>query len=128
MHAEIRGIELRIVFDRGGSAAQTELAAAHHVDAARYAEHALGVLLDQEDGHALLADRAKQLIDPIDHRRRQTERRFVEHNEPRSRQQRPRNGELLLFAAGEQPGGLTPPLCKNRKHGEEAIDVGRHGA
>ena len=76
---------------------------------------------------ALLADRPEQFVDAIDHSRGKTERRLVEHNEPRSRQQRARNGELLLFAAGQQPGGLTSPLGKNWKHGEQSIDVGRHG-
>ena len=78
-------------------------------------EYALRVLLDQQDGHALRADRSEQRIDLIDHHRGEAERRLVEHEKPRPRQQRPGDGELLLLAAGKLPGRLTPPLREDRK-------------
>src|SRR5262249_58280879 len=99
-----------MTFDLGGVAAESKLAAAHHIDAAGNVEHALRVLLDQKDGHALRADRREEPVDLIDHQRSKAERRLVEHEKPRSRQQRPGNGELLLLAAGKLPCGLAPSL------------------
>src|SRR5438045_8221974 len=80
-----------------------------------------GILLDQEHGQALsgveLADRCKNLPDD---QRRQTERRLVEKQKPRSRHEGASDGEHLLLAARQCTSALSPPLLKDGKHLEDA--------
>src|SRR4051794_35213290 len=65
---------------------------------------ALCTLLDEQDCEATLADVGKRLEDQVDHTGRQAERRLVEEQDLRIRNQRPRDRELLLLPAGERPG------------------------
>jgi len=51
------------------------------------------------DAEPAVSDRQKRLEDEIDHGRRQAERRFVEQEDRRPRNERPGNRELLLLAA-----------------------------
>ena len=55
-------------------------AAAHDVRAVGGLDRAFRVLLDQEDGPALGVKLLEDLEDPVDHQRREAQRRLVEHD------------------------------------------------
>jgi hypothetical protein len=59
----------------------------------------LGPLLDEQDGHAPIADRREGVEHDVDELRREPQRRLVEQENPRAGCERPRNGELLLLTA-----------------------------
>src|SRR3546814_11129039 len=62
----------------------------------------VSVLLDNQNRHAVLVvERLEYLEDLPSDRRRQTEGRFVAHQELRPRHQRPGKCQHLLFAAAE---------------------------
>jgi hypothetical protein len=64
---------------------------------------ALCALLDKQDCEATLADVGKRFEDQVDHTWREAERRLVEEQHLRIRNQRPRDRKLLLLPAGERP-------------------------
>ena len=70
------------------------------------AEGRPGVLFDQEDGVALLAQPDDDLKDIFDDERGQPGRRFIHHHQRRPGHQGPAHGQHLLFAAGEGAGQL----------------------
>jgi hypothetical protein len=56
----------------------------------------LSPLLDEQDRHTAVADLAERAEDRLDDGRSETERRFVEEQQLRVREQRPSDRELLL--------------------------------
>ena len=89
------------------------------------AQRERGVLLDDEDGEAVLAVQAlEDLEDLADDHRREPERRLVEHQQARARHQRAAEGEHLLLAAGERPGRLPLALGEPGEELEHAPAVG----
>src|SRR5262252_5065648 len=88
-------------------AGHRDLADLQHVGAVRHPERGLGVLLDQQDGHALLlVDLADDLEDRSQHGGREAQRRLVEEEEPRPHHERPGDRQHLLLATAEQRGRL----------------------
>src|SRR6267154_55478 len=76
----------------------------------------LGVLLDQEDGHALLFVDAPDDRENFSHQdRRQAERGLVEQKQRRPVHQRAPDREHLLLAARKLPGRLVEPFPEPRK-------------
>jgi len=63
----------------------------------------LRALLDEQDREAALADRAECVEDQVDDARCETERRLVEEQHFRIRDQCPSDRKLLLLPAGEGP-------------------------
>ncbi len=59
----------------------------------------------------------------LHHQRRQTERRFIQQQQPRTQHQRPRHGEHLLLASGKRAGLLVPPLLQPREIGENPLQI-----
>src|SRR5881296_853062 len=83
------------------------------VRAVRHVERRVRVLLDDEDGEALLlVEPAHELEELLDDDGREAERGLVEEEEPRPRQARARDREHLLLAAREGPGLLVAPLAQ----------------
>ena len=80
------------------------LAVRHHVRPVGESDRALGPLLDEQHGHAASADLSERVEDDVHGGRSEPERRLVEEEHARPRDQRPRDRELLLLAARERPG------------------------
>jgi hypothetical protein len=57
-------------------------------------------------------------------RRRETERRLVEHEQPRAADERARERHHLLLAAAHGAGQLRPTLAEPRKEREHPVDAG----
>ena len=72
--------------------------------AVRERNRALCTLLDEQDRETTLADVGECLEDQVDHTRSEAERRLVEEQHLRIRNQRPRDRELLLLTARQRPG------------------------
>ncbi len=81
------------------------------------------VLLDEQDADPGLVDRSEDAEDLAHDQGRQTQRRLVEQQEPRTQHQRARHREHLLLAARERPGRLVPALPEHRKVAEHALEV-----
>src|SRR5262245_60291880 len=81
------------------------------------------VLLDEQDGDAKLAQRGDNAKDLADDKRRETEARLVEKQEPRLRHQRAAEREHLPLAARERPRQLIAPLGEARKALEDRLEA-----
>ena len=101
-----------------GSQREPELAVREHMRAVGERDGALSPLLDEEDPEAPLADRLERREHEVDDRRREPERRLVEEQDRRLRDERPRDRELLLLAPGERPGRPPAKLVDDRKERE----------
>ena len=99
-------------------------AGAHHVGAVGHLDRARSVLLDQEDRHALILQLLENLEHPVDEQRCETERRFVEEQEPRSCEQRTRDRELLLLTARQLRAGAIEVATEGGKALAHLLDVG----
>ena len=80
---------------------------AEHVAAVGGRDGSLCALLDEQHGEAALPDRRERFEDDVDDRRREPERRLVEQQDVRLRDERARDRKLLLLAAGQRAG--LPP-------------------
>src|SRR3954465_14117309 len=91
--------------------------------AVREVERKLHVLLDEEDGDAMLvADAADHSADFLHHPRREAEKRLVDHQELRPRHQAARDRHHLLLAAGEGVRELRATLPEQGKKAFEACE------
>src|SRR5580765_1405668 len=98
---------------------ESHLAGLEHVATARHLERHHRVLLDEQDGRALLVDLDDRLEDPLDEDRGEPHRRLVEQQERRMGHERPADRDHLLLAAGECSGLL---LLSFREPGKERVD------
>ena len=96
---------------------------AQHIATVGDLERAQGVLLDDEDGAALLAQLDEQVEDRVDHHRGEAERRLVEQDEAGVAHQRPGDGELLGLAAREVAGGGVPPAVEDVEAGAGLVEA-----
>ena len=85
-----------------GRALQAQAARLEHVGVVGDPQRGQRVLLDQQHGDALLADLLDRLEDDVDQHRRQAHGRLVEQQQLRVAEQRARDGEHLLLAAGHR--------------------------
>jgi hypothetical protein len=84
-----------------------------HVAAMRRAQGVVGVLLDEQDGHAVVAvELADDLEDLLDVERRQAERGLVEQQQLRPAHQRAGDRQHLLLAARQRAGALLAALFR----------------
>jgi hypothetical protein len=84
------------------------------------------VLLDHQDGRLLLAQALEQLEDLVYDDRGEPQRGLVEQEQLRPRHERPPDGEHLLLAAGERPGGLAGALGEDGKQLVDPLRRRRH--
>ena len=81
------------------------------------------ILLDDEDVHvAVLAQLLEHLLDLGDDDRCKSLRRLVHDKEPRVGQQRPRDRQHLLLAAGQLPAAVRFALSQARERRVDPID------
>src|SRR5215467_2350501 len=91
-----------------------------HVAVVREVESHVGVLLHEEDGHALLAvDAADDVEDVLDELGGEAQRRLVEEHHGGPGHEGTADGEHLLLAAGERARALLGATSEN---GEVVID------
>ena len=81
---------------------EPDLAVRHQVGAVGERDGALRALLDQQHRDAALADLRERREDDVDDLRREAERRLVEQQDIGPGDERARDRELLLLAAGER--------------------------
>ena len=93
----------------GGRHRQADLAVRHQVGAVGECDGALCTLLDEQHRDAALADLRERREDDVDDLRREAERRLVEQQDVGPGDERPRDRELLLLAAGER---TCPAPCE----------------
>jgi hypothetical protein len=124
LHAEQTLLQLAVRLELGGGHRARDAPVHHHVhgigDLDRHAE----VLLDQEHGNLAVRGEVLQHVGHLAHDdRRQPLRRLVHHEQDRIEEQRPRDGEHLLLAAGELGAAIALPFREPRKRLVHA----RHG-
>ena len=87
------------------------------------------VLLDDKDGEILLVRETDQEIAHLRHdHRRQTLGRLVHDKKPRIAEQRARDRQHLLFAAGQLAAAVRAPLGQSRKDRIDPFDRPRRRA
>ena len=102
---------------------QHHLAGLQHIAAIGDGKRHGGVLLDHEDGGALLVDGLDDLEHLIDEGRRQAHRRLVHADQARPRHQGPPDGHHLLLAARERAGELLAPLLDAREQAVHPLQI-----
>ncbi len=122
VHADVRAEEVLVGGELGAGALDGDLPGAQHVAAVGDLERPQGVLLDDEDRAAPLAELDEQVEDGVDQHRREAERRLVEQHEARLAHQRPGDGELLGLAAGQVAGGGVPPAGEHVEAGAGLVE------
>ncbi len=104
-------------------AGEHDVADLEHVALGGPLQGGLGVLLDEQDGGALLLQGGHRGHDPLHHQRRQAHRRLVEHEQLGAAHHRPAHGEHLLLATGEGAGRLGAALLEDREQRERRVEV-----
>src|SRR5579859_5684844 len=100
---------------------QAQLRIGHHVRPVGEPRRQLRPLLDEQDRDAAVADLAERAEDRLDDRGSETERRLVEEQQLRIREQCPSDRELLLLAPRQRACGTRAELLDDR---EELVHPG----
>src|SRR5258708_2399720 len=100
----------------------------HHVVAIRNRRSEAKILLDQQDGEALLLEQADGLADLLDDDGREALGRLVEQEETGAGAQDAADSEHLLLAARELGALARKPLLEIGKQLEDAIELEPAGA
>src|SRR5712692_3756480 len=98
-----------------GSSGERHPTLFHEIEMVRDLQRQMGVLLDQENRHALAVQFGDDTEDFLDDDRSQAERRLIHQQNPRTRHQRARHRQHLLLAAGQRSGKLLAALLQRRK-------------
>src|SRR5271165_3627355 len=108
----------------GPGAAQHNPPGLHYIAAVGELQRLVRILLDQQHGRLLplvdFADRAENLLD---HERRQSERRLVEQQQPRTAHQRAGYRQHLLLAARKRTAALPSALIEDREQSKDARQI-----
>ena len=110
--AQVGFADLVIDQQIGTRVLQHHAAVLQHIATVGHLQRLVGVLLDQEHRHALLADLADDVEDLRDHQRRQAQRGLIQQQQARTGHQRAADGQHLLLAAGHQAGALAGALLQ----------------
>ena len=86
-----------------------------HIAAIRQLQRLIRVLLDEEDGHSLLAQLFDGIENLLDNDRRQTQGRFIQQQQTRLAHQCTTNRQHLLFTAGHGARTLDTTLMQTRE-------------
>ena len=99
----------------GGGALEAHLALLHEHGAVGEAQRGGDRLLHQDDGGAVGVDGPHDLEEVLHHRRGQTERQLVDHQQARPAEERLRQAEHLLLASGQVARGGVHPAPEGRE-------------
>src|SRR5439155_22325481 len=117
---EVGGPDARVGRQRAGGAADHDAPRLENISARGEGERAVGVLLDEEHGHALGVDALDDAEDLPGETRGEAERRLVEEKQARPDHEGARDREHLLLAARQGARGLARPLAEDGKERERA--------
>src|SRR5919198_3450795 len=124
-HAEVGRLHAAIAAEFLRRPLGVDPAHAHQVRAVADPKRLVDVLLDEQDGDALLAPEAHdQVKDEPDELGREAERGLVEEQEPRPRHESPCDRELLLLPARERGRRQPQPLAERREELEQPFPPG----
>ena len=123
--AEIDFGDFRIGGDLAGWAGQRDGAELHHIGGVGHRKGGAGVLLDEQDRHAGVAQSADRLQDVAHDQRCQAEAWFVEHQHARVGHQRAAHGQHLPLAAGQRARLLAAAFLQAREQRENFLQPGR---
>ena len=121
-HPEMPVHQLRIGLEFGRRALEHDLALDQDDDAVGHGRDLGHALVDQQRRDAAVADQADGVPDLVADERREAFGRLVEDQHARVGQQRARDREHLLLAAGELVAAIAQPLAEPRKQLEHARD------
>ena len=93
------------------------------ISPARQPQRHRGVLLHQQDRHALAMDLPQRARQFAHHQRRQADARFIDQQQLRPRHQPARERQDLLLAAGQTAGRLAAPRAQDRKSRKHRLHV-----
>src|SRR5439155_2926283 len=123
-HTDVRGLEVAHFGELLLCSVERDpSAAAQHVRAMGDLDRTGGVLLDEEHRHTLPVQLLQALEDAVDDQRRESKRRLVKEQEARTREERPRNRQLLLLSARERRGAPAEERAECRKPVAHLRDV-----
>src|SRR3984957_6823105 len=91
-------------------------------------QDAAHVLFDDQERDARAVQGGERRVDLVDEARRESGRRLVEDDQAGLADQRARDGESALFAAGQAAGALVGAGAKQRELRIDALDGRRRGA
>src|SRR6516165_362997 len=121
--AQIGRFDRRVAGERRGAVVAYDFARLQHITAIGNGQGQQRHLVDQQDGHAFIAQLGENIEQLVDHRRRQPERWLVEHENARTRDQAARKRQHLLLAAGKKTGAIPEPVAQSRKSAQQSFDV-----
>src|SRR3990172_1564560 len=114
-HDQVGLADIVVVQEVPASTFPGDAASLQHVRAVGQLQRAIHVLLDEQDGEALIPQLANGPVEPVDDDGREPQGRLVQHQKPRPGHERPADRQHLLLAAAEAPRQLRPPLPQNGK-------------
>src|ERR1700724_2199933 len=115
LHTQILVDDGVVRLERRGRRLVPDRALLHEIDALARREGERHVLLDQQDGDALLGERGDDLPDLRHHARHQAFGRLVEQDDLRLEHHGAGDREHLLLAARQRAARLVAPLGEHRK-------------
>ena len=104
-----------VSFGVGRGQGHAQLAVRHDVRAVGERDGALRALLDEQHGHAAVANLRQRVEDDVHDRRGEPERRLVQEQDGRACHERACDRELLLLSTREHAGLPRPELRHDRK-------------
>src|SRR3982074_818071 len=125
--AEIAVDDVGIVNEIACGAAQRDRAGFEHVAVVSRFKRRAGVLLNQQDRDAKLAQSHHDAEDLAHDQRGEAEARLVEQEEPRLRHQRAAERQHLAFAAGQRAGELAATFGEAWKARIDVMQVASDG-
>ena len=118
--AQVQGADLRMMQHLATRAGQPDPAVLQHHPVGGQPEPGPRVLLDQQDGLALLVHQPDRVEDRLQHQGRQAHGRLVQDDQARVEHQAPGELHQALLAAGQAAGLLAQPLRDLREHLQDA--------
>jgi DNA-binding NarL/FixJ family response regulator len=113
------------VLELGTRPGERDAPRAHDVGPVGERDRARDVLLHEQDGHTVLSDLADRLEEAIDELRSKSQRRLVEQEQPRLREQRAGDRQLLLLASGQRARRPPERFPEDREAPEHVLEHGR---
>src|SRR5215468_435385 len=123
LFTQIGSPDIGVLRQLDGGSFESNGAGLEHIATVGDGERHGGVLLDEQNGHALTVDVEDRVEDLFHQNRCQPHARLVEQQEPRARHERPPDREHLLLAAREGPGDLGQTLGQPREQPEDPVEI-----
>lgn len=123
LHAEVGLSHFFVGKQTFGRSLKRDAPGLHDIAAVGYLERLVRILLHEKHRGAVAVDLLDDVEDLLDDDGREAQRRLVQQQKPRAAHDGARDGEHLLFTAGQGTPCLTTPLCEDGKEVEDVIEV-----